>query len=94
MASPMMPQTPTPRVPHRSIAGPVVLILIGVLFLLGIPFLGLRSRELFLWAAGWALVAPLLSHAFRHEFPSTSEGGFGVVTESGRRVGIRPSMES
>ncbi|MFY9659224.1 MAG: DUF4097 family beta strand repeat-containing protein [Terriglobales bacterium] len=35
MASPMMPQTPTPRVPHRSIAGPVVLILIGVLFLLG-----------------------------------------------------------
>jgi hypothetical protein len=31
----MMPQSPTPRVPHRSIAGPVVLILIGVLFLLG-----------------------------------------------------------
>src|ERR1700691_5731328 len=28
------PPTPTPR-PHRSIAGPVVLILIGVLFLLG-----------------------------------------------------------
>jgi len=34
MASPMMPPTP-PRPPHRSIAGPVVLILIGVLFLLG-----------------------------------------------------------
>ena len=32
MASPMIP--PTPR-PHRSIAGPVVLILLGVLFLLG-----------------------------------------------------------
>lgn len=32
MASPMMP--PTPR-PHRSIAGPVVLILMGVLFLCG-----------------------------------------------------------
>ena len=31
MASPMI----TPRPPHRSIAGPVVLILIGVLFLLG-----------------------------------------------------------
>jgi len=30
----MMPPTP-PRPPHRSIAGPVVLILIGVLFLLG-----------------------------------------------------------
>jgi hypothetical protein len=26
---------PTPRVPHRSIAGPVVLILMGILFLLG-----------------------------------------------------------
>ncbi|HLM79334.1 MAG TPA: DUF4097 family beta strand repeat-containing protein [Terriglobales bacterium] len=35
MASPMMPQTPTPRPPHRSIAGPVVLILMGILFLLG-----------------------------------------------------------
>ena len=32
MASPMIP--PTPR-PHRSIAGPVVLILMGILFLLG-----------------------------------------------------------
>ena len=34
MASPMMPPTP-PRPPQRSIAGPVVLILLGVLFLLG-----------------------------------------------------------
>src|SRR5208283_2752257 len=34
MASPMMPPTP-PRPPHRSIAGPVVLILMGILFLLG-----------------------------------------------------------
>jgi Putative adhesin/Domain of unknown function (DUF5668) len=34
MASPVMPP-PTPRPPHRSIAGPVVLILIGVMFLLG-----------------------------------------------------------
>lgn len=37
MASPMFPPTaiPPPRPPHRSIAGPVVLILVGVLFLLG-----------------------------------------------------------
>jgi DUF4097 and DUF4098 domain-containing protein YvlB len=36
VASPIIPPTPpTPRLPHRSIAGPVVLILIGVLFLLG-----------------------------------------------------------
>ncbi|MGA7289609.1 MAG: DUF5668 domain-containing protein, partial [Terriglobales bacterium] len=34
MASPVMPP-PVPRPPHRSIAGPVVLILMGVLFLLG-----------------------------------------------------------
>jgi len=35
VASPMMPQTPTPRPPHRSIAGPVILILMGILFLMG-----------------------------------------------------------
>ena len=36
MASPVIPPTPIPPPrPHRSIAGPVVLILIGVLFLLG-----------------------------------------------------------
>jgi len=37
MVSPMMlpPQIPPPHVPRRSIAGPVVLILMGVLFLLG-----------------------------------------------------------
>src|SRR5271170_2253038 len=29
------PQTPMPRPPHRSFAGPVVLILMGILFLLG-----------------------------------------------------------
>ncbi|HYW38986.1 MAG TPA: DUF4097 family beta strand repeat-containing protein [Terriglobales bacterium] len=35
MASPMMTPPPPPRLPHRSIAGPVVLILMGILFLLG-----------------------------------------------------------
>ena len=36
MASPIMPPPPpAPRPPHRSIAGPVVLIVIGILFLLG-----------------------------------------------------------
>jgi len=34
VASPMMPP-PIPRPPHRSIAGPVVLILLGILLLLG-----------------------------------------------------------
>jgi hypothetical protein len=35
VASPMMTPPPPPRLPHRSIAGPVVLILMGILFLLG-----------------------------------------------------------
>ncbi|MFZ1130038.1 MAG: DUF4097 family beta strand repeat-containing protein [Terriglobales bacterium] len=35
MASPGMNPPPTPRIPHRSIAGPVVLILMGILFLMG-----------------------------------------------------------
>ena len=35
MASPIMNPPPIPRPPHRSIAGPVVLILMGVLFLCG-----------------------------------------------------------
>jgi len=35
VASPVTPLTPIPPRPHRSIAGPVVLILMGVLFLMG-----------------------------------------------------------
>jgi hypothetical protein len=35
VASPIMTPPPAPRPPYRSIAGPVVLILMGVLFLLG-----------------------------------------------------------
>lgn len=35
MASPTMIPPPVPRPPHRSIAGPVVLILMGVVFLMG-----------------------------------------------------------
>lgn len=66
----------------------VILPYYGLLFLLGIPFLGLRSRALFLWAAAWALVAPALSLAFRHEFPATSGGGFGGLSaaEIGERL--------
>src|SRR5208283_2742820 len=51
VASPMMtpPPPPTPpRVPHRSMAGPVVLILLGVLFLLG-------TMGVLNWHGLWAL---------------------------------------
>jgi uncharacterized membrane protein len=61
----------------------VILPYYGVLFLLGIPFLGLRSRALFLWAAVWAMTAPVLSHVFRGQFPSTSGGGFGGLSVGG-----------
>src|SRR5208283_4364879 len=49
MVSPMMPPTP-PLPPHRSIAGPVVLILMGVLFLLG-------TMGILHWHSLWALFA-------------------------------------
>jgi DUF4097 and DUF4098 domain-containing protein YvlB len=48
VASPIM--TPTPRPPYRSIAGPVVLILVGVLFLLG-------TMGILEWHGLWTLFA-------------------------------------
>ena len=58
MASPMMTQPPPPPIParpHRSIAGPVVLILLGVLFLLGtmgiLQWHGLGSMFAHYWPA-------------------------------------------
>jgi uncharacterized membrane protein len=61
----------------------VILPYYGLLFLLGIPFLGLRSRALFLWASVWALVAPALSYALRHQLPSAAVGGFGGLSLGG-----------
>ncbi|MGD0468499.1 MAG: DUF4097 family beta strand repeat-containing protein [Terriglobales bacterium] len=49
MASPMIPP-PTPTPPHRSIAGPVVLILLGVLFMLG-------TMGVLNWHSLWTLFA-------------------------------------
>ncbi len=43
----------------------VILTYYGLLFLLGLPFLGLRARALFAWAAAWAIVAPVVSHLIR-----------------------------
>ena len=47
----------------------IILSYYGVLFLLGIPFLGLRARSLALVAIAWALVSPLVSHVVRPELP-------------------------
>ena len=43
----------------------VILTYYGVLFLLGLPFVGLRARALFAWAAAWVVVAPVVSHLVR-----------------------------
>jgi len=47
----------------------VILAYYGVLFLLGLPFTGLRARPLFVLAAAWVVVGPLVSLAVRPELP-------------------------
>lgn len=49
----------------------VILTYYGVLFLAGLPFLGLRARTLGLLAAGWVVVAPVLSHLVRPALPES-----------------------
>ena len=50
----------------------VILTYYGLLFLLGIPFLRMRARSLFLLAAGWLVVVPVLSHLLRPQLPAPS----------------------
>ncbi|MGH3317249.1 MAG: heparan-alpha-glucosaminide N-acetyltransferase domain-containing protein [Nocardioidaceae bacterium] len=47
----------------------VILTYYGVLFVLGLPFLGLGWRTLAALAAGWAVVSPVLSHLVREHLP-------------------------
>jgi hypothetical protein len=48
----------------------VILAYYGVLFLLGLPFLGLRTRALAVLAAAWLVVVPVLSHLLRPHLPA------------------------
>jgi hypothetical protein len=48
----------------------VILPYYGVLFLLGLPFVGLRAPALAVLGAGWVLVAPVLSHLVRPHLPA------------------------
>jgi hypothetical protein len=48
----------------------VILTYYGLLFLLGLPFTGLRARGLWLAAALWAVGAPYVSHLVRPELPA------------------------
>jgi uncharacterized membrane protein len=57
----------------------VILTYYAVLFVLGLPFLSLGWRALAVLAAGWALLAPVLSHLLRPNLPE--------------RVGASPSLD-
>lgn len=48
----------------------IILAYYGVLFLLGLPFLGLRAPALAGLAAGWLVVGPVLSHVVRPALPA------------------------
>ena len=47
----------------------IILTYYGVLFLLGLPFLGLRWKALAVLGGAWLLVAPVLSHLVRPHLP-------------------------
>ena len=47
----------------------LILTYYGVLFLLAIPFVGLRARSLALLAAVWVVVVPIFSHWLRPDLP-------------------------
>ena len=50
----------------------VILTYYGVLFLLAIPFLGLRARSLAVLSAVWLVAAPIASHLLRPHLPPPS----------------------
>jgi uncharacterized membrane protein len=50
----------------------VILTYYGVLFLLAIPFLGLRARGLAVLSAVWLVAAPIASHLIRPQLPPPS----------------------
>ncbi len=59
-----------------SLPTPVAVILpyYALLFCCALPFLGLSAPRLAALAAGWALVAPILSHALRIVLPTRTPG--------------------
>lgn len=60
---------------HSGLA--IILTYYGLAFVLVLPFLGLRPRALLALAAGWVVVAPVLSHLVR---PFLPERGFASPT--------------
>jgi uncharacterized membrane protein len=66
----------------------VILTYYGVLFLLGLPFLGLRARTLLVLAAVWAVLAPVLSQLLRPHLPERgfASPSFHQLAEPGHLV--------
>lgn len=52
----------------------IILTFYGVLFLLGLPFLGFRAPELFLWAGVSAVAAPVAAQLLRPALPPRPVG--------------------
>jgi hypothetical protein len=52
----------------------VILAYYGVMFVLAVPFVGLRARSLALLAAAWVVVAPVVSLAVRAHVPPRDTG--------------------
>lgn len=52
----------------------VILTYYGVLFVLGLPFVGLGARALAGWAVGWALLSPVVSQLLRPHLPPHTVG--------------------
>jgi hypothetical protein len=72
---------------HSGLA--VILTYYGLLFLLGIGFVGLRARVLFVLAAVWAVLGPVLSQVVRPELPPRGfeSPTFGQLADPGRLLG-------
>jgi hypothetical protein len=64
----------------------VILTYYGVLFLLGLPFLGLRARTLFVAAAGWLALAPVVAYRLAPHLPAPTYAlpEFDRLDEPGR----------
>ena len=64
----------------------VILTYYGLLFLLGIAFVGLRAPALFVLAAAWTVLAPVLSQILRPELPPRQfeSPSFGQLADPGQ----------
>ena len=67
----------------------VILTYYGVLFLLGLPFVGLRARTLAVLAAAWVVLAPVVSHLVRPDLPERGFASptFGQLHDPGQLAG-------